>query len=278
MLSVESVSQPALSMPVPAMPRRAAPPRKKAAKSPPPTSAPSISDSAILDNPPDKSPEMSITVSDSQHEIDRAPEIGHVDKDADSVLESVEASGSPTVVEFSGVHTDAVAAAGDKQPEVYMVPPSEIEKQECTSEEPSAITEKDEPPPIGNVKTSVTPTSQSENDAANEAPLNNESAIAEQTEEEEEAARKKRVAERLAKMGGFNPFAPRPPVVSPPVELGEPPSESPHQDAENIIIQAPKSTPAHEAASLLSDSPSADIHSESTLPESEGHNKEDGKY
>ena len=263
-------------MPVPAMPRRAAPPRKKAAKSPSPTSAPSISDSAILDNPPDKSPETSITVSDSQHEIDRAPEIGHVDKDADSVLESVEASGSPTVVEFSGVHTDAVAAAGDKQPEVYMGPSSEAEKQECTSEEPSTVTEKDEPPPIGNVKTSVTPTS--ENDAANEVPLNNESAIAEQTEEEEEAARKKRVAEKLAKMGGFNPFAPRPPVVSPPVELGEPPSEFPHQDAENIIIQAPKSTPAHEAASLLSDSPSADIHSESTLPESEGHNKEDGKY
>lgn len=277
MLSVESVSQPASSMPVPAMPRRAAPPRKKAAKLPSPTSTPSISDSSILDNPPDKSPETSVTVSDSRHEIDRAPEIGHVDKDADSVLESVEASGSPTVVEFSGVHTDAVAPAGDKQPEVYMGPSSEAEKQECTSEEPSAITEKDEPPLVGNVKTSVTPTSQSENDAANEVPLNNESAIAEQTEEEEEAARKKRVAEKLAKMGGFNPFAPRP-VVSPPVELGEPPFESPHQDAENIIIQAPKSTPAHEAASLLSDSPSADIHSESTLPESEGRNKEDGKY
>ncbi|KAF9553703.1 hypothetical protein CPC08DRAFT_217743 [Agrocybe pediades] len=46
-------------------------------------------------------------------------------------------------------------------------------------------------------------------------------------EEEEEAARKKRVAERIAKMGGVNPFALPPPTIrSPPLAAAKSPSSS----------------------------------------------------
>ena len=264
------------------MPRRAAPPRKKAAKSP---STPFISDSIILDNPLEESPETSITVkeggvSDSQHEIDvakRQPEIGHVDKGASSTPESVKVASLSEIrmaVEFPGVHTDTAATAGDKQSAVYIGQQGEAEKQERLSDEPSAMIEKD-PSPIEDVKISTT-TSQSEIDVASEVPLNDESAGTEQMEEEE-TARKKRVAEKLAKMGGFNPLVPRLPVVSlPPVELEEHPSEPPHQDTENVAIQAPKSPPAHKAARSLSPTPPE--KRESTLPKSQGHDNEDGKY
>jgi hypothetical protein len=97
-------------------------------------------------------------------------------------------------------------------------------------------------------------------------------------EEEEEAARRKRVAEKLGKMGGINPLAPRPSVASPPAndedekkdstvsEAVEPPvtslssakltSETARRESKDSITAPPASLPVHESA--LSHLPSSE--------------------
>jgi hypothetical protein len=98
-----------------------------------------------------------------------------------------------------------------------------------------------------------------------EDPTEPEQPVEEPTDEEE-AARRKRVTEKLGKMGGINPFAPRPPVASPPVDdevetgdstgfeqpVASPPSaeltsETARRDSEDSYATPPASPPIHES-------------------------------
>jgi hypothetical protein len=290
-------------MPVPSVPRRAAPPRKKIPKSPSP--AP---DTHILDDPLKDSPETSTdiktgAVAESEHELqgDRQEEIGEVDKegvgdvpeankspaprkptpilsDGHMVDESPQAeeTGNETTEVFGGDH-------GTREPEIYIGEPAE------THGSSSGI-----------------PTSAKKETNPVEAGEWQEDSVEEPTEdltEEEEVARRKRVAEKLEKMGGFNPLAP-PPIASPPAnddterkdsisEDVEHPvtsptkfvSETTRQGSRDSAIAPPASPPVHQStdSSPLSSKIEAPTRKESTKSVESGNrpdpvSQEDGEY
>jgi hypothetical protein len=221
LLSAESVSQSSKSpssMPIPSVPRRAAPPRKKAAKSHSGTAIVSESQEDISGQPTntnnDAVPALANEIPDKQHEAEgqqiegahetvKSPIIpeGHQVTESPAQIEGGDAQPSDAEMEVGGDH-------GTREPEIYIGEPGEMQED---SSDTSALAEKEtisvEPASIVTeveAHTTVEPVS----------------LTAEQgEEEEEEAARRKRVAEKLAKMGGINPFAPRPPTTSLPTDI-----------------------------------------------------------
>ncbi|KIM81016.1 hypothetical protein PILCRDRAFT_821853 [Piloderma croceum F 1598] len=245
LLSVDSASQASKSpssMPVPSVPRRAAPPRKKIPKSPSP-----VPDTHILDNQLKDSPETSIdiksgAVAESEHELqaDRQEEIGEVDKEGVGDLPEANKSPAPRKltpmlsdghmvdespqVEENENETKEVFGGdhGTREPEIYVGEPAETHGD---SSDIPASAEKETNPV----------------EAAQAGELQ-EDAVEEPTEdltEEEEVARRKRVAEKLGKMGGFNPLAP-PLVASPPANDGAERKDSVSEEVEHLVASPSK--------------------------------------
>jgi myosin tail region-interacting protein MTI1 len=224
-------------MPVPSVPRRAAPPRKKIPKSPSP-----VPDTHILDNPLKDSPETSVdiktgAVAESEHELqaDRQEEIGEVDKEGVGDLPEAHKSSAPAPmlsdghmvdeppqVEESENETKEVFRGdhGTREPEIYIGEPAETHGD--SSDIPASAEKETNPAQAG----------EWQEDAVEES---NEDL----TEEEEEVARRKRVAEKLGNMGGFNPLAP-PPVASPPANDGAERKGSISEDVEHPVASPTK--------------------------------------
>lgn len=233
MLSVDSTSQPAKSpssMPIPSVPRRAAPPRKKAVKSPSPAPpAPQILAQPLEESPEHLSDVKSDAVSESQHELkaegDRQQEIGEVEKNAEPGSEADKVSETaPAPVMLSEGHlvksppiddeSDTEKGKGDREPEIYT---REASKSENHGEQTESANEASKPPATDAASPSTPTPSEIDKSVATDTHSAEEPDV-ELTEEEEEVARRKRVAEKLAKMGGINPFAPRPQAIAPPAE------------------------------------------------------------
>ncbi|KAJ4000282.1 hypothetical protein F5050DRAFT_596855 [Lentinula boryana] len=170
------------SMPVPAAPRRAAPPRRKAGKSPAPQ----------LPTEPEQ-------------------ETSNIDPSIDSTGKETEVH-SPSVTDPKALGT--VVSIGP------LVDDAPLESQEA--EEPSMIVAVEETP-IPTTKTELEEPEVIETVSAASGSLTEEPEPITTTHvetEEDEASRRQRVAERLAKSGGVNPFAlppqrkPSSPIVS----------------------------------------------------------------
>ena len=234
-----STRSPPHSMPVPTVPRRAGPPRKKPLKPPPEvpeapvdetTAAPSVV--SIADDhkavetgmeavvaPEHKEPEVKI-IDDHRAEIHDEPRsIGSDVRPAEELVIESKTSSSGESKEQEPAH------------EIQSPPPDELLKQEHKHEQEQA----DHPDQLDDVDTIRE--DQAEDDEVLHSdehsdygenlsvehhedqhhddhhvvaePQSNSAIGANGTEEdaEEEEARRKRVAERLAKMGGINPFA-----------------------------------------------------------------------
>jgi hypothetical protein len=204
-------------MPVPSVPRRAAPPRKKIPKSPSP-----VPDTHVLDEPLKESPETSMNVktdavAESEHELqtggDRQEEIGEVDKEVESVSEANKSHAprkpvpmlsegrmvddSPQVDESENeAEQGSGGDRGTREPEMFV---GELAETHKSSSGIRVVAEKE----ATSVEPVLAPLFQS-SEGLTEEPAE---AL---TGGEEEAARRKRVAEKLGKMGGVSPLAPLP--------------------------------------------------------------------
>ncbi|KAJ3835415.1 hypothetical protein F5878DRAFT_628000 [Lentinula raphanica] len=160
------------SMPVPAAPRRAAPPRRKAAKSPAPPPPPTEEqEPAVIAPSTEQEPEVPVPSSVDDEKV------GVPDKVIDQTIST--------------------------KPLVDDVPPeSEI------TEEPATIVPVEETPiPTNKTEYQVPETIEAIPSVSASVTEEGEAPVPVETEEEDEASRRKRVAERLAKSGGVNPFA-----------------------------------------------------------------------
>jgi myosin tail region-interacting protein MTI1 len=213
-------------MPVPSVPRRAAPPRKKTPKSPSPAPVTHILDGPLKDSPESSTNFKTDAITQSEHELqhDRQEEIGEVDKDVESVPEAdkspapkksapilsdeaVTESPQPQVEE-NQAEKEIGGDRGTREPEIYIGEPEETYQSPPVS---PALAQKDARPISPALISPAAQADELEKELIQEPGE-------ELTEEEEESARRKRVAEKLGKMGGVNPLAPRPPVASPPAE------------------------------------------------------------
>lgn len=216
MLSVDSASQPAKSpsMPVPSVPRRAAPPRKKAIKSPSPAPTTTIPDipKEGTDNTEERAKEEVEADVPSQtptHVQDKEPAADEQTHEAEADQPTSDApmlSGGDIVLESPA----QIAETGDQ-------PNEQEEPRDHGTREPEMFIGE----PTATHHTPDVPAQHQEADTSSDGDSpTKEKGIAsalepELAEEEEEAARRKRIAEKMSKMGGVNPLAPRPPVVSP---------------------------------------------------------------
>jgi hypothetical protein len=196
-------------MPVPAGPRRAAPPRKKPAKSLSPV--PQTLDDEIRESP-EKLPEEDRELKDSvkaEEPVDERKDVGVTESEEDSTdvvedditEEPSEAIGPETLENVK----DSVEGSSEPSAQITEV---EREHDVYVTETPKTGTSVDEAPATGAIAaaspTAVVPSSPTEDD-----PVLSEEPVPE-PEDEDETLRRKRVAERLAKMGAFNPLASAP--------------------------------------------------------------------
>ncbi|KAF9015801.1 hypothetical protein BDZ89DRAFT_1141905 [Hymenopellis radicata] len=205
-------------MPVPAAPRRAAPPRRKAAKSPAP---PSVEERAAVNDdiePPPPVPEVPIEPKPDELEptIDEAQKRMSMDIVTAEVGEShVQplAEALPTSPQAEEADVTEVPYNRDDSP----TPSSPIHDDtphlpSHKEEAPPPPDHEDTPPTIQEAEKDVPITEEPETEEVQEPfkDLEPSEVVAEHAddEEEDEEARKKRIAERMAKMGGVNPFAP----------------------------------------------------------------------
>lgn len=245
--TVSAVHKPPISMPILAVPRRAAPPRRKK-ESPKPSDEPPTEEEANV-------PEAEILLPESTSNLlaEAEAEEAHMPSDLDlkpgPTMESsslaedespepvndtslvTERSTSPTLVK-SGDHEDipedARAPPEEDQPAVSLSEEglaelveegqkgieerSGIDQPELDLEEPLAEVLEDEEP----IKLGSTAGGEDEHEVLRVKPD-----IAQDTEEqpeegdEDEVTRRAEIAARLAKSGGFNPFAGGPPVRKP---------------------------------------------------------------
>ncbi|CDO69885.1 hypothetical protein BN946_scf184884.g44 [Trametes cinnabarina] len=225
------------AMPVPQVPKRAAPPRKRPTKSPSPAPQPVI-DQQLQESPASLPPatsgeqapiEAESAPNASEAEAsgprgDREPELteGQVEK----LEEQIDTPGpaKEAVDEQAEMVVDS-AAVSEPAVEQHAAEPLEPapEKHIEEKDEKGPVEEKHEEEPVEDrhdeepeavITGEVEELKHKEHEAAPEAPA--EAATEELAEEEDEAARRKRIAERIAKSGGFNPFGggmPPPPPV-----------------------------------------------------------------
>jgi hypothetical protein len=241
-------------MPVPAAPRRAAPPRKKAVKSPPPAGkpTPTTSDTVQVDSEEqlvDKSPK------DSTVQGDREEEIGEVNESADPAPEVSQKHG--TLVNVLGEEANMTKEPSPfSSKEAREVPTNEHEEETVSkAEETTQVPE----PPVQQASQSST----SEPESVEESPVIEKSKFVEEPEpveeqEDEEEARRKRIAEKLAKMGGINPLAPPPPRRQSTVSYEDPGSVDEEIRKRSSVVNRKESTAS--AASAHITSPSAEAN------------------
>ncbi|OCH87966.1 hypothetical protein OBBRIDRAFT_118190 [Obba rivulosa] len=205
------------SMPVPAGPRRAAPPRRKAPKSPSP--APSAPEPTLVSDVIHESPAPLPGTQPASTELANAAEESGPHGDVESELKDPqEAEALLKLVQ-----------ASTEEPSTVSTPPAPRQSSDTTAEavlekhvdreeestatlaaEHAAESETTESAPGSEAATAEESAVPETPTVAEEAPV-----PVEEPEEEDEATRRKRIAERLAKSGGFNPFAGLPPTSPP---------------------------------------------------------------
>ena len=275
--STDSNTRSPHSMPVPTVPRRAGPPRKKPVKPPPvvpeapvdeATAAPSVISTAddhkavetgeeVVLAPEHKEPELK-TIDDHRAEIHNEPQ--SIDSDvqpAEELVAESKPASSGESKEQGPVH-DIQSPPPDelKQEHKHGQPdhpdqPNDVDTIREDLAEEDEILEADEHSDYGenlSVEHHEDQNLQRDDDHHVAAEPQQNSAIgATGTDEdaEEEEARRKRVAERLAKMGGINPFA-QPPSRLPSSE------ETGHEDSSVVSSHA---SPESVAPSMSPDKP-----------------------
>ena len=172
------------SMPVPAVPRRAAPPRKKVSKSP--SGPPPIEQEEEVAE--QKEQEVTLPAAEALELQQPAAVTGE-----ESLTEEIQAK--PPVVEHVAKIVESPETTFD-HPVAPSQPPIVEQQEDSASSEPSL------PPQLP-----VPVQASSEVEMEVLKPAREVEADQAEEEEEEEVARRKRVAEKLAKMGGVNPFA-----------------------------------------------------------------------
>ena len=255
--SMDSGSQAARttgSMPVPAAPRRVAPPRKKVPKAPEAEPTPTASEEAK--EIPHATPVLDAEASAASDVPDVGPEDDHEKLANDIEEETGEGTkgeieptaaqapvkiladepmveGSFTTLEsphVEGIHektltedSEGITPAKDDELSLLRTPSVDLDDVPV-----NVKLEEEEPVPTSDhsverkASDDINPPPQPQEAA--EHPLEN---LSEEPEEEDEASRRKRVAEKLAKMGGINPFAPAPPQRRPSASSEDPLSVSP---------------------------------------------------
>ena len=251
---VSTSNKPPTSMPVPAAPRRAAPPRRKKETPKPSDEPPTPSQEEEIPVPeakvslPDSTPNLLTGVEGEKAEVpsDGDSKLLHpTDPSPPPVKEEApeptsepglvtERSTSPTLVR-SGDHEEVPENARAPSPSKEEHPLSEerlaevVEEGKKEIEELSGIDQPEqdmkEPPrrPSGDEEPAELPETTVEKEeelkvvtAESDVEEDAEDRSEELSEEEEDpAARRARISERLAKSGGFNPFAGGPPVRKP---------------------------------------------------------------
>ncbi|THH18365.1 hypothetical protein EW146_g2598 [Bondarzewia mesenterica] len=216
------------SMPVPVGPRRVLPPRKKSAKSPSPPPVPELApilSSELHESPAPKEGVRSVAETLVEAAGGREKEVGAFSEnaEADTVKDVPPAEIEPTHSKESvtadteqyeiAPKADAIEAErstspssdlrpeSPDDPEVYVKHKRDIDTEAAEPERPSIVA----PVPISAAPVEAPLEAQSVSEGpATEAV----DPVAEPAEEEkDEATRRKRIAERVAKMGGFNPFS-----------------------------------------------------------------------
>ncbi|KAH8091064.1 hypothetical protein BXZ70DRAFT_493292 [Cristinia sonorae] len=247
--AASSVKSP--SMPVPTVPRRAAPPRKKAAKSPAPQP---VLDDGITQSPAstpllgdDVQAQDAIEAIQESKEVEQAgtrspelkppvepeapiPQPRPTDEDTLSEAKSVE----PSTDDIHEVHAESVGEAASV--------PTELHANAEGSEEDEVV-----------------PASKHQEPTAIEVSKTEEPEVVQ--EEEDEAARRKRIADRLAKSGGFNPFSGLPPPMKSP---SLPPATS---DAEESASSPPAPPQRRSSTRQANTEPADELPSTPALPE-----------
>lgn len=199
-------------MPLPSAPRRAAPPRKKGVKSPEQPTAPVLEEKLVTS--PDAVPNLDpLDVSDAPAVVaendkkaeagDVEEEVGQVDKEA-----GVEAPSADEVKLLALDDSHQQIAADDDEKDFD----KHIKVQESSDIAPSTHGV-DVPADVGTEDEEIEDEGYLQPRSIDDAPIKAEPIAQaveepEENEEAEEAARRKRVAEKLAKMGGVNPLAP----------------------------------------------------------------------
>jgi hypothetical protein len=225
-------------MPVPQGPRRAAPPRKKSSqKQTPPAETEATTVSLEKETPIH---DISDIVAGSQttpipvpgydeSEVDASADpnaIAHLTEPADENLEPTEPSFSTT----AQLILDNDAGSGPAPPPIPLSPPLDLH-----SESPGELEADSKPTQglqshgdIGELADPSIPTASQQEETETEGvvvpgPDDHDTPVAPAEEDDEdETARKQRIAEHVAKMGGFNPFGGHP--MRPPTPGDEPPS------------------------------------------------------
>lgn len=248
MVSADSEPQPSRSpgsMPLPSAPRRAAPPRKKAAK--PPTPATPILGEETVQSPettPALEPadeKAGITIDDQvkAEAGDREEEIGGVNKaevepsTTESEVPSKVTTAAPIVEDLreeptiESLHTtetrkedpednviveSKIAEITKLEASIDDVPPAHSTNLPVDTDFEEELSAHDTPPEPESSREESLPSKTEVAEVPERTAVEEATAAPVQTEEDEdeeaEAARRKRVAEKLAKMGGINPFAP----------------------------------------------------------------------
>lgn len=218
-------------MPVPAGPRRAGPPRKKAA-------AKSPSPHPVVDSEITQSPAATPLLGDDV-QAQEAVEAVQESKDIEE-----EGSREPEIV--GSQHAEELATSAEKVSETTEDELYHEDEPDQPVEEDSTVThdepvEKPEPEVPALPEASSEPVTEEEQVTAEPEHVEEPASEEPQAEEEEdEAARRKRIAERLAKSGGYNPFSGLPPVRQPSqrsVSSAEP------EETEESAAAAPVSPP-----------------------------------
>ncbi|TFK34773.1 hypothetical protein BDQ12DRAFT_338071 [Crucibulum laeve] len=204
LLSVDSENQvrsPPSTMPVPAVPRRTAPPRRKAKSPAPPTTA------------EEEVNEESVAATEVPPPTAESKETGIEDAEAPVKSEELE------------VVVPEAAPAVEAAPISLEEPKDEVEEEVASPEPTKHKSEVQDKESTEVIAASTEPVKEAELVAAVEQTV---AEVAEETEEEGDEVRRKRVAEKLAKMGGINPFAaPRPPQRKPSTSSEDSPPTSP---------------------------------------------------
>ncbi|GLB38686.1 putative SH3 domain-containing protein [Lyophyllum shimeji] len=228
---------PPTSMPLPSAPRRAGPPRKKAVKSPeiPPAAvlAQPLTDSpdSVPTSDPAGAPEMSAVIEESAKKAaagNLEEEIGEVDKDAvepTEIVSSPENVPAPPGVEFTKKESvideqfdeedaaqeeDTVPIVGEDSAQLQATVEEALDKTVTPSHSVAIPQEAGVDAHQERAVEAEELDAPDTEDSPSKAEDGREEAVtgaADESEEDEEAARRQRIAEKLAKMGGVNPFA-----------------------------------------------------------------------
>ncbi|RXW25393.1 hypothetical protein EST38_g482 [Candolleomyces aberdarensis] len=213
----QSAKSPPSSMPVPAVPRRAAPPRRKPQK---PTAPPP----PVPEAEGEKEPSATSHESLPSHDI-AATELA--EKIEQVQVTEVTTPGSPPAISGKDETTAEAPSAVSEAPAIREVP-----------KEPLSESDVKDPIALGKAEPAV---EQQHDEDEPEAPGEAEP---EPEPELDEEARRRQVAERIAKMGGINPFAAQLPPrrqssrIEEPAEQSEEPA--PPKEEQPVVASSPE--------------------------------------